>query len=77
MDPPLEKGDILEDCAPQTTDANKIAGFKAGFAAHIAATTGNREGATTLRVELKKLITPAINAIPIGSQKTGIFVPIH
>ena len=63
-------------CAPRIVQANSVAGFSPVETAS-AGISGNRAGATTPVVELKKLMKAATRLNAIGTRAVGTFEPIH
>lgn len=64
------------DWAPRTVQAKRAAGFKPVDAAR-AGISGNRAGATTPVVELKKLMNAATKLKAMGTRAVGTLEPIH
>ena len=62
--------------APSTVQANRAAGFKP-VAAASGGINGNRAGATTPVVELKKLINAPTKLNASGIRAVGTLEPIH
>ena len=74
--PPEENGLMALDCAPRTVQAKSTAGFSPVDTAR-AGISGNRAGATTPVVELKKLMNAATRLKAMGTRATGTLEPIH
>lgn len=67
--PPEENGLMALDCAPRTVQAKSTAGFSPVDTAR-AGISGNRAGATTPVVELKKLMNAATRLKAMGTRAT-------
>ena len=74
--PPEENGLMALDCAPRTVQAKSTAGFSPVDTAR-AGISGNRAGATTPVVELKKLMNAATRLKAMGTRATGTLEPIQ